>query len=144
METVLVIESASFSRPWTRHHFLDEIASPFGIPLVALTSDCSVAGYLCLKLVLDEAEILDVAVDGSLRGRGVGRTLVESALELCRAQSAALVWLEVRVTNQAAISLYSLLGFRESGRRKRYYEDGEDAMLMDYTFERKIEECDAV
>ena len=144
LETVLAIESASFSRPWTRRHFLDEISSPFGIPLVAQAPDGSIAGYLCLKLVLDEAEILDVAVDLSLRGRGIGRILVESALGLCREKQVALLGLEVRVSNQAAIALYHRFGFRESGRRKRYYEDVEDAMLMDYTFEDKAKECDAV
>ena len=135
LETVLQIESASFSRPWTRTHFLDEIESACGFPLVALAPDGSVGGYLCLKLVLDEAEILDVAVSGSLRGRGIGRTLVESAFTFCRERGAALVFLEVRVGNAPAISLYRRLGFRETGRRKRYYEDGEDALLMDYTFE---------
>jgi [ribosomal protein S18]-alanine N-acetyltransferase len=144
LETVLAIETASFSHPWTRRHFLDEIASPFGIPLVAIGPDCCIAGYLCLKLVLDEAEILDVAVDGSLRGNGVGRTLVERALNLCREQKAALVALEVRAGNQAAIALYRRFGFRDSGLRKRYYEDGEDAILMDYTFDSEVEECDAV
>jgi [ribosomal protein S18]-alanine N-acetyltransferase len=144
LDRVLAIECASFSRPWTRRHFLDEIASPFGIPLVAQTSDGCIAGYLCLKLVLDEAEILDVAVDLSLRGRGIGRILVESALNLCRERQAALLGLEVRVGNQAATALYRRLGFRESGVRKRYYEDGEDAMLMDYIFDDTAKECDAV
>ena len=144
LETVLAIESASFSRPWTRRHFLDEIASPFGIPLVAQVPDGAIAGYLCLKLVLDEAEILDVAVDLALRGRGVGRVLLECALSLCRERQVALLGLEVRVSNQAAIALYRRLGFRESGVRKRYYEDGEDAMLMDYIFEDTAKECDAV
>jgi [ribosomal protein S18]-alanine N-acetyltransferase len=135
LETVLDIESASFSRPWTRAHFLHEIESCHGFPLVALTPEGALAGYLCLKLVLDEAEILDVAVDGSLRGRGIGRVLVQSALALGRERGAALVWLEVRVGNREAIALYQRLGFRETGRRKNYYDDGEDAMLMDYTFD---------
>ena len=144
LETVLDIESASFSRPWTRRHFLDEIDSPFGLPLVALTSESRVAGYLCLKLVLDEAEILDVAVCPSQRGRGVGQSLVEHALRLCQGSNVAQLALEVRVDNQAAIALYRRLGFRETGLRKGYYEDGTDALLMDYNFEAKVEECDAV
>ena len=144
LETVLAIESASFSRPWTRRHFLDEMESAFAIPLVALTPGRQLAGYLCLKIVLDEAEILDVAVDEALRGAGVGRTLVEHALTLCLARGVAQLSLEVRVSNAAAIALYLRLGFRETGRRRRYYENGEDAMLMDYTLERQVEECDAV
>jgi len=144
LEAVLAIEAASFSPPWTRGHFLDEMRSPFGFPLVAQAPDGGVAGYLCLKMVLDEAEILDVAVSGSLRGRGIGRILMESALDFCRARGTALLCLEVRVGNDAAITLYHRLGFRETGRRKRYYENGEDAILMDYTFEKQVEERDAV
>jgi len=144
LEAVLDIESASFSRPWTRRHFLDEMHSPFGFPLVATAPDGGVAGYLCLKLLLDEAEILDVAVSHAQRGRGIGRFLVESALTFCRTREVALLSLEVRVSNCAAIALYDRLGFRASGRRKRYYENGEDAILMDYTFKNKAEECDAV
>jgi [ribosomal protein S18]-alanine N-acetyltransferase len=133
LETVLNIESASFSRPWTRSHFLDELQSPFGFPLVAQTPDGCVAGYLCLKILLDEAEILDVAVETALRGQGVGQTLVQAGFELCRSSQVTLVFLEVRVSNLEAIGLYGRLGFRESGRRKHYYENGEDAMLMEYT-----------
>jgi len=144
LETVLDIESASFPRPWTRRHFLDEMESPNGFPLVALGPDGGVAGYLCLRLVLDEAEILDVAVDESRRGGGVGRVLVQRALALCRERGAALVFLEVRVGNQAALALYRRLGFRETGRRKAYYENGDDALLMEYTLEGPAKECDAV
>jgi [ribosomal protein S18]-alanine N-acetyltransferase len=132
LEAVLEIESASFSRPWTRRHFLDEMESPCGYPTVAVMPDGTVAGYLCLQQVLDEAEILDVAVSGRLRGRGVGRNLVESALAASRGRGVALVSLEVRVGNKEAIALYERLGFREIGRRKRYYDNGEDAILMEY------------
>lgn len=143
LDSVLEIESASFSHPWIRRHFLDEIESPFGFPTVATLPDGAIAGYLCLKQILDEAEILDVAVDRSLRGKGVGRLLVESALAASRASGVALVALEVRVTNADAIALYLRAGFREVRRRKKYYDNGEDAILMDYTFS-KDEECDAV
>lgn len=131
LEAVLEIESASFSRPWTRRHFIDEMASPFGYPTVALAADATVAGYLCLKQVLDEAEILDVAVSSSLRGRGIGRILVESAVEEARSRGAVTVGLEVRVGNYEAITLYARLGFREIGRRKQYYDNGEDAIVME-------------
>jgi [ribosomal protein S18]-alanine N-acetyltransferase len=144
LDAVLAIESASFSRPWTKRHFQDEIISPCGRPTVAVLPDGALAGYLCLQLVLDEAEILDVAVAPALRGRGVGRQLVEGALSQSRRLGAALVFLEVRVGNAEAILLYRRLGFREIGRRKGYYDDGEDAILMEYTFSDQSEECDAV
>lgn len=134
LEEVLEIESASFSRPWTRQHFLDEIESPCGFPTVALAADGSVTGYLCLKIVLDESEILDVAVEKSQRGRGVGKALVNWALSFGRERRVDLLFLEVRAGNGEAIALYRQLGFRESGRRKRYYDDGEDAILMEHAY----------
>ena len=144
LDEVFKIESSSFARPWTRRHFLDEIESSLGFPLVAVIPDGSVAGYLCLKILLDEGEILDVAVDPALRGRGIGRLLVDSAFSLCRSRAVGTLQLEVRVGNHEAVGLYRRLGFRETGRRKAYYENGEDALLMDYTLEGKLEECDAV
>lgn len=134
LESVLLIESSSFSRPWTRRHFMDEIESPFGFPTVALTPDGRVVGYLCLKRLLDEAEILDVAVDGNFRGRGIGRILVRWAVDFCRRHAAIVLRLEVRVGNDEAIALYRRLGFREVGRRKRYYENGDDAILMEFSY----------
>jgi len=144
LAAVLQIESASFSRPWTRGHFLDEMASPHGYPTVAVTASGVVAGYLCLKQVLDEAEILDVAVSSTQRARGIGRLLVEWALAESRGREVNFLSLEVRAGNQQAIGLYRRLGFRGIGRRKRYYDDGEDAILMEYTFGDQVEECDAV
>ena len=134
LDAVLEIESASFSRPWTRGHFLDEMASPFGSPTLAELPDGTVAGYLCLRQILDEAEILDVAVRATLRGRGIGRLLVQEALAAVREKGGTVVSLEVRVGNHDAVALYRRLGFREIGRRKGYYDNGEDAILMEYTY----------
>ncbi|GFO61431.1 ribosomal-protein-alanine acetyltransferase [Geomonas silvestris] len=144
LDAVLEIESASFARPWTRDHFRDEIQSPFGIPLVALIPEGHLAGYLCLKVILDEAEILDVAVDPAQRGRGIGRLLVWHAFELCRERQVLRLGLEVRTGNREAITLYGSVGFHEVGCRKAYYENGDDAILMEYTFEQQAEESDAV
>lgn len=140
LEAVLEIESASFSRPWTRRHFQDEIDSPFGFPTVAVAPGGEVAGYLCLKQLLDEGEILDVAVSSRFRGRGVGKLLVRWAMEFCREREVALLGLEVRAGNAEAIGLYRAMGFREVGRRKRYYDNGDDAILMDISISSKAEE----
>ncbi len=144
LEAVVAIESASFAHPWTKRHFLDEIDSPCGWPTVAVLPDGAVAGYLCLQQVLDEAEILDVAVSGSLRGRGIGRLLAADALAAGRQRGASVLRLEVRLSNASAIALYRRMGFAEAGRRKRYYHDGEDALLMAYIYSEQAEECDAV
>ncbi|HWI41282.1 MAG TPA: ribosomal protein S18-alanine N-acetyltransferase [Verrucomicrobiae bacterium] len=134
LDQVLAIESGSFPLPWSRQHFLDELASPYSFPMVAL-AEGAVAGFICPAIVLDEAHILDVAVHPSFRRRGVGRLLVQAVIRECAERSAAFLGLEVRPSNGAAIELYRSFGFRETGRRKRYYENGEDALLMEYTFQ---------
>lgn len=133
LDAVLEIEQASFPRPWTREHFSYEVHTPACFPMVAMVEG-SLAGYICPMLVLDEGHILDVAVSPQMRGRGIGRLLVERALLDCRERGAAFVSLEVRRSNDSAISLYRAIGFAETGIRKRYYENGEDAVLMEYLY----------
>lgn len=91
-------------------------------------------GYICPMLVLDEGHILDVAVHSNYRGKGIGRMLVERVLHDCSERGAEFVSLEVRQSNESAIGLYRQLGFLETGRRKAYYENGEDALLMEYIY----------
>lgn len=135
IDAVLSIERASFPRPWTREHFLQELESPTSFPLSALTPDGSLAGYICPMQVLDEGQILDVAVRPDLRGTGLGRLLVEKCLQEFKERGTEYVGLEVRVSNRPAIALYAALGFTECGVRKKYYHDGEDAFVMEYHFE---------
>lgn len=132
LEQILRIEEASFPSPWLHQHFLDELASPHAFPLSAFDADGRLVGFICPMLLLDEGHIMDVAVDPEFRGRGVGRLLVQRVLDDCRDGGASFVSLEVRVSNRAAISLYRTMGFVETGRRKRYYKDGEDALMMEY------------
>lgn len=143
LEQVLAIENAAFPLPWTENHFLDELRSPHSFPLVALGQNGLVLGYICPMHLLDEGHILDVAVRKDFCGQGVGRLLVETTLRMCREKGADFVSLEVRQSNVGAIALYRQLGFVEVGRRKRYYENGEDAILMEYLYNNE-EGCDAV
>lgn len=144
LDEVTAIESLSFPRPWTRDHFVAELNSPRSYPLVVRTADDIVAGYICPMLVLDEGEILDVAVRHDCRGMGVGRALVVRAIRDLKERGARVICLEVRVSNYAALALYQRLGFRETGRRKGYYENGEDAILMEYTIDDSEDRADAV
>ncbi|MBI1922431.1 MAG: ribosomal protein S18-alanine N-acetyltransferase [Geobacter sp.] len=144
IEQIIKIESASFPRPWTRDHFLQELRSPHAFPLVAMISENVVAGYVCPMQLLDEGHILDIAVRPDCRGMGIGRLMAEKVLDECRKRGAEFVSLEVRPSNTAAISLYEGLGFVVTGRRKRYYENGEDAVLMEYRFDTCKELPDAV
>lgn len=132
LEEVLAIETVSFPLPWSRQHFLDELSSSLSFPLVARKTGDAIAGYICCRIVLDEGSILNVAVSPGFRGKGIGRLLVKTALIEMQARGAAFVTLEVRPTNRPALSLYESLGFVVTGKRKAYYENGEDAVLMEY------------
>jgi len=90
-----------------------------------------VAGFLIGRSADDEFEILNMAVSGAHRRRGIGSKLLESALEVSRKAGSARVYLEVRASNEPAIALYKRHGFTECGRRVKYYRDPvEDAVLL--------------
>lgn len=132
LDQVLAIEQASFSQPWRRQLFEAEIVYPKALCLAAVFSPGEVlAGYLVLWVVLDEAQIQNIAVNPGLRGLGVGRALLVRGLELAQSRGATWASLEVRPSNLPARRLYASLGFVEQGRRPRYYQpEGEDALLL--------------
>ncbi len=130
IDGVLAIEQACFPRQWKREHFMAEINSEHGTAVVA-DEDGRIAGFLCLSVLLDEAEILDVAVDPALQRSGIGALLVQWASDEAVRQGATILRLEVRDTSRPAIALYERFGFVRCGLRKAYYENGTDAILMD-------------
>lgn len=90
-----------------------------------------VAGFLIGRVIADEFEILNMAVARAYRRRGIAGQLVREALECARMAGAKQAHLEVRASNEAAISLYWSYGFRQYGRRVRYYQYPlEDAYLF--------------
>jgi len=84
------------------------------------------AGFILYRLAADEAEILTVAVAADCRRRGIGKALLEEALRHLYREGARSIHLEVEDSNAAAISLYSGVEFRESGRRAGYYAQGRE------------------
>ena len=131
LESVLAIERASFPHPWRYEHFLHELSSPHSFPLVAVTAEGAVGGYVCLMSLFEEAQILNIAVARHLRGRGIARVLLEHAVAVAREKQAGIMTLEVRASNGAAIALYERFGFCRTGIRPKYYEGVEDALLME-------------
>ena len=123
---VMEIDAASLPKPWSEAIWRSEIESPFGLYLVLEEGD-EVIGQIGVRSVLDELHVTNVAVRPGHRGRGHARAMIQGALSAY--PDARLVHLEVRPTNRAARTLYQSLGFRETGRRPRYYGD-EDALLM--------------
>ena len=88
-------------------------------------------GLGCLWAILEEAHITILAIDPRFQGQGLGQALLLALLKSAHDRQLERSTLEVRASNLAAVSLYKKFGFKEAGRRKRYYEDtGEDALVM--------------
>ena len=93
--------------------------------------DETIAGFIGLWYMVDEAHVVSVGVGTDYRGCGIGELLLMSAIEQALERRAAVVTLEVRPSNSAAIRLYGKYGFTEQGLRKAYYSDNrEDALIM--------------
>ena len=85
-----------------------------------------------MQEVAGEGELLRIAVDPAVRGRGLGRKLLEAVTETAGEDGIQTIFLEVRESNRAAVNLYRSAGFREIGRRRGYYHNPpEDAILME-------------
>ena len=123
------INQKSFSQAWSYQAIQDEFNNNFAYYLVAKTKD-QVVGFIGAWLVLDEVQITNIAVDPSLRRRGIAKALLQQFIETMKTHQMAVIYLEVRVSNLAAIGLYESFGFTNTGRRKRFYSDGEDAFIM--------------
>ena len=130
MDDVLVIEHVSFSIPWSREMFLEEIAYPFCHDLVAVIGEILV-GYISFAVVCDEAHLRNVAVHRDWQRLGVASGLLSQMIVTISALGVKRVTLEVRESNRAALALYKRFGFVVEGVRPSYYQEtGEDALIM--------------
>ncbi len=88
-------------------------------------------GFVIIRTVVDEAEVITIAVHPRQRGRGIGKKLMEAALFRLYGERCSHVFLEVDAANEAALLLYQSLGFKEVGKRKGYYsESGGDGTAL--------------
>lgn len=125
------LETAIYPFPWTVGIFKDCMGANYRNWV--LTQDDFVVGFVVVTLVVGEAHLLNICVDSSLRGRGIGRALLREVLDALDSSDVESMFLEVRVSNRVAMALYQSMGFIEIGRRKDYYptKNGrEDAILM--------------
>jgi len=92
-------------------------------------------GLALLRVTADEAEILTIGVVPAMRRRGIARALLDESLGRLRALGVRSLFLEVGIRNRAARALYEASGFEEVGRRRRYYANGEDALILRATLD---------
>ncbi|HET6361872.1 MAG TPA: ribosomal protein S18-alanine N-acetyltransferase [Gemmatimonadota bacterium] len=131
LEAVCEIERRTFPLPWTREQFRDLFAHPAGLGWIAVGADGRVVGYAIGWVAADEAELADLAVSDELRNQGIGAVLVRAFAREAGVRGARRLYLEVRVSNQAAQRFYERLGFGVVGRRTGYYRNPpEDGLAM--------------
>jgi ribosomal-protein-alanine N-acetyltransferase len=124
------LEHRLFADPWPRGSFLDALADPRAVCLVAERGGV-IAGYLVATALPPVAELQNLGTAPEQQRAGVARALVDALLDTCRARGVRDLALEVRVSNAAAQALYRTHGFRLVELRRGYYRrPEEDALLM--------------
>lgn len=130
MDTVLKIEFAAYSHPWTRGIFADGLKS---YEIWLMFEGAQQVGHGVINVIIDEAHLLNITVKPESQGRGLGLRLLEHLMTRAYQSNGRECFLEVRSSNQSAYRLYERFGFNEIGRRRDYYPavgGREDALVM--------------
>lgn len=129
LDAVLQVQQASpGATAWSRADYQSFLAESDGIFLVAVAP--AVIGFLTARVVSDELEILNLAVEPAHRARGVAARLLGQTLAEARARHVRSAWLEVRASNQRALAFYRSFGFQEVSSRPRYYRNPEEDAIV--------------
>lgn len=132
---VTAIESGTYEFPWSSGIFRDCLLA--GYTSVVLERDDEVIGYGIMSVAAGEAHLLNICIKQELRRQGIGRSLLLYLLDRAKHFAAERIFLEVRPSNEPALSLYEKLGFRILGVREGYYkarQGNEDAVVLVYYF----------
>lgn len=130
VQQVAELEKLCFDDPWSERSIAGELENELAYWLVCV-EDGSVLGYIGSQTVMDETDMMNVAVHPNARRRGIAECLISVLIGRLKEQGSHCITLEVRASNDAAIRLYEKLGFHQVGRRPGYYRSPkEDALIM--------------
>jgi len=133
LEEVLSIETSTSLTPWSPKMFLEEMQNPLAYCFVMKREDGlkpSVIGFICFRNVTEESELLNIRIHPHYRQRGFGKKLMQFYMDFCTPLGIKTFYLEVNVSNQAAIHLYQYFSYKTFGSRKNFYQGKFDALLM--------------
>ncbi len=132
LDEVIRVENRAYALPWSRTNFMDALHS--GYQAQMLVANGTLLGYFVAMQGVDEVHLLNITVAPEFQGQGWSRVLLDALALWARAAGAQWLWLEVRVGNTRAVSVYEAHGYRRVGLRKGYYPAGlgqrEDAIVM--------------
>ncbi len=124
------LEKLCFSDPWSEKSIETELSCRLSCWLVAMEGE-TLVGYVGSQTVIDESDMMNIAVHPDFRRRGIAEALVAGLEEQLRQRGSKALTLEVRDSNAPAIALYEKLGFTQVGLRKNYYRNPtEDALIL--------------
>jgi ribosomal-protein-alanine N-acetyltransferase len=130
IEDVYIISKLSFTIAWSKASIKKELDNKFA-KYIVIKQNNIVVGFAGMWNIVGEAHITNIAVHPEYRGIGLGNTVIEALLDLCKKEKISAITLEVRKSNIPAQNLYKKFGFVEEGIRKAYYMDNkEDAIIM--------------
>ncbi|WP_412480238.1 ribosomal protein S18-alanine N-acetyltransferase [Azonexus sp. IMCC34839] len=132
LDSVAALEASLQVFPWSRGNFADSLEAGHSVWVLRIGGE--LVGFSVVMSVLDEAHLLNIGVAKRFQGLGYGARLLRHAMESARLGGAAKLFLEVRPSNEQAVSLYRHFGFRQIGLRKGYYPaivGREDALIFD-------------
>lgn len=128
---IFAIEMECFSVPWSLDSIETELLNEDKKLYYVIEDTNGVVGYAGAWLVYDEGQITNIAIRPSARRQGFGAKLTSALIKECFKRGMHEIFLEVRISNLSALSLYRQLGFTVKGMRKNYYsEPKEDAYIM--------------
>ncbi|WP_084961791.1 ribosomal protein S18-alanine N-acetyltransferase [Thermoactinospora rubra] len=132
LPAVMAIERETFPLDaWSEGMMRGELADqPRSRHYVVAVEDGRIVGYAGLAAAADQADVQTIAVLAAHRGKGIGRAMFTELLAEAARRGAVEVFLEVRADNPPARAMYEKFGFQEIGVRRRYYDDGTDAIVM--------------
>ena len=131
LDEVLAIEYRVYPFPWGRGNFADSINSGYSCWVCRVAGE--LVGYFVVMLAVDEAHLLNIAIAEKRQGMGYGARLLRQAMQVAQAAGGSLMLLEVRPSNEQALTLYRHFGFKQIGVRRGYYPAAsgrEDALVL--------------
>ena len=129
LDEIVYIESSLYKDKWNKEAYLRDIESEIAFNYV-LEHDGVILGYYGFWVMFDNIDITKVSIRKELQGKGLSKILMEDMLKRISNSDINTITLEVRVSNAPAIGLYEKFGFKKISVRKNYYENIEDAYVM--------------